>query len=94
MNAKLIAIIAVLFSNVAFSQPSTGMDLHRAAAEKTNARNNAPAPKSITKSQAKTAKLVRVVENFERIDTNHDGVVTRQELRLYALSTRRHVPMT
>ncbi|RBA24991.1 EF-hand domain-containing protein [Herminiimonas fonticola] len=94
MNAKLIAIAAILLSNVAFSQPVAGTDVRRAAAENTAARNNAPAPKSITKSQAKAAKLVRVVENFERIDTNNDGVVTRQELRLYALSTRRHVPMT
>lgn len=94
MNAKLIAIAAVLFSNVAFSQPAAGTDVRRAAAENTAAGSTAPAPQSITKSQAKAAKLVRVVENFERIDTNNDGVVTRQELRLYALSARRHVPMT
>ncbi len=94
MNAKLIAIAAVLFSNVAFSQPAAGTDVRRTATENTAARSNAPAPKSITKSQAKAARLGRVVENFERIDTNKDGVVTRQELRLYALSTRRHVPMT
>ncbi len=94
MNAKLIAIAAVLLSNVAFSQPLAGTDVRRAAAENTRVRNSVPATKSITKSQAKEAKLARVVENFEKIDTNNDGVVTRQELRLYALSTRRHVPMT
>lgn len=94
MNTKLIAIAAVLFSNVAFSQPAAGTNVRLAAAENTAARNSEQVPKSITKSQAKAAKLVRVVENFERIDTNNDGVVTRQELRLYALSTRRHVPMT
>lgn len=94
MNAKLIAIAAVLLSNVAFSQPMPAPDIRRVATENTTVRNNAQGPKSITKSQAKAAKLVRVVENFEKIDTNNDGVVTRQELRLYALSTRRHVPMT
>jgi len=94
MNAKLIAIAATLLSNVAFSQPATAMEVRRVATENRTVRNNAQAPKSITKSQAKEAKLVRVVANFERIDTNNDGVVTRQELRLYALSTRRHVPMT
>ncbi len=94
MNAKLIAIATVLLSNVAFSQPTSATDVRRAAAENAVTDNNKQAPKSITKSQAKAAKLVRVVENFERIDTNKDGVVTRHELRLYALSTRRHVPMT
>lgn len=94
MNTKLIAIAAVLFCNVAFSQPAAGTDVRHAAAENTAARNTATAQKSITKSQAKAANLVRVVENFERIDTNKDGLVSRQELRLYALSTRRHVPMT
>ena len=94
MNVKLIAIAAVLLSNLAFSQAIAGMDERRAAAENTIDQNNAQATKSITKSEAKTAKLARVVKNFEKIDTNNDGSVTRQELRVYALSTRRYVPMT
>ena len=94
MNTKLIAIAAVLVSNVAFSQPAVKSDVRRATVENAVTDNSAIAPKSITKSQAKAARLVKVVENFERIDINKDGLVTRQELRLYALSTRRHVPMT
>lgn len=94
MKAKLIAIAAVLFSNVAFSQPSVTKELSSAKAKNTQAGKIASTPKSITKSQAKAAKLFLVVENFASIDTNHDGVVTRNELRLYALSTRRYVPMT
>lgn len=94
MRAKSIAIVAVLFSNVAFSQPSTLKELSPAKAKNTPASKIAPTPESITKSQAKAAKLFLVVENFASIDTNQDGVVTRNELRLYALSTRRYVPMT
>lgn len=49
---------------------------------------------SLSKSQAKAAGLIAIVENFEKIDANADGVVTRNELRAYALATRRYVPMT
>ena len=94
MNVKLIAIAAVLLSNLVFSQAFAGTDGRRAAAEHTVDHSNAQASDSITKSEAKAANLGRVVENFERIDTNNDGLVTRQELRVYALSTRRYVPMT
>jgi len=94
MNVKLIAIAAILLGNLVFSQAIAGTDGRRAVAENTVDHNNTQATKSITKSEAKAAKLARVVENFERIDTNNDGLVTRQELRVYALSTRRYVPMT
>lgn len=94
MKAKLIAIAAVLLSNVAFSQPSSAKELSSAKTKNTLTGKITSTPASITKSQAKAAKLFLVVENFANIDTNQDGVVTRNELRLYALSTRRYVPMT
>ncbi len=94
MNKKLIVTAAVLISNLAFSQSAAGTDVRHASAEKSTIHNSLTKPKSITKSQAKAAKMTLVVENFARIDTDNDGAVTRQELRLYALSTRRHVPMT
>ena len=49
---------------------------------------------SITKSEAQAANMALIVENFERIDANNDGIITRNELRAYVLATRRHVPMT
>lgn len=90
MKAKLILMAAVMFSNVAFSQPTSGKEFK----SKNTAGQIASTPQSITKSQAKEAKLSLVVKNFSSIDANNDGVVTRDELRLYALSTRRYVPMT
>lgn len=86
MNVKLAALMAILLgANLAVAQP-----LRHAAPE----QSSAVARQSVTKSQAKAAKMAVVVENFERIDANNDGVVTRNELRAYALSMRRHVPMT
>ena len=36
---------------------------------------------ALTKSEAQTANLSRVVEHFDRIDANRDGKVTREEIR-------------
>ncbi|HZW20673.1 hypothetical protein [Noviherbaspirillum sp.] len=36
---------------------------------------------ALTRSEAEDAKLVRVVDNFDRIDANRDGKVTREEIR-------------
>ncbi|GGC06697.1 hypothetical protein GCM10007205_14920 [Oxalicibacterium flavum] len=49
---------------------------------------------SITKAEARAARIAVIVDNFERIDANGDGVVTREEMRAYLLTNRRHVPMT
>ena len=86
MNVKLAALLAILFgAHIAVAQP-----LRHAVPEK----SSTAARQSVTKSQAKAARMDIVVENFERIDANNDGIVTRRELRAYALSMRRHVPMT
>lgn len=86
MNAKFVLLTAAMV--VANSV------LPWANAQEKNVSYKTSYAKSITKSQAKAAKMFQVVENFEKIDANNDGVVTRKELREYALSTRRHVPMT
>lgn len=49
---------------------------------------------ALTKKDARNAGMSRIVKNFEKIDINQDGVVTRDELYVYALSSRRFVPMT
>jgi len=36
---------------------------------------------ALTRSEAESANLTRVVENFDRIDANRDGKVTREEIR-------------
>lgn len=36
---------------------------------------------ALTRTEAQTANLARVVEHFDRIDANHDGKVTREEIR-------------
>jgi len=36
---------------------------------------------ALTRSEAQTANLSRVVQHFDRIDANHDGKVTREEIR-------------
>jgi len=88
MNAKLIAIMAALAI------------AHFAAATNRTPQSDAPAVAnaasvmSLSKSQAEAAGMTDVVKNFERIDANKDGVVTRNELRAYALVSRRHAPMT
>ncbi len=94
MNIKSIVLMTALLGNVAFSQPSMATETHLDATRYSAPSAGTSSIESITKSQAKAAKMFRVVENFEKIDANRDGRVTRHELRLYALSTRRHVPMT
>ena len=93
MNIKLLALAAALLV-------SSGIDPQHAYAAA--AGTNRPADHantqsekiSLTKSEAKAAGMVRVVENFEKIDANNDGIVTRNELRAYLLSTRHYAPMT
>lgn len=86
MNIKFAALMAILLgANIVAAQP-----IRYVKSEQTSVA----VQKTLTKSQAKAAKMDLVVENFERIDANNDGVVTRNELRAYALSMRRHVPMT
>lgn len=92
MNAKLLILTAVLLSNAAFAQPAPKMEMKPST--HSSAESSRKPIQSLTKSQARAAKMSRLVENFERIDANNDGIVTRNELRAYALSTRRHVPMT
>jgi Ca2+-binding EF-hand superfamily protein len=36
---------------------------------------------ALTRSEAQNANLTRVVDNFDRIDANRDGKVTRDEIR-------------
>jgi Ca2+-binding EF-hand superfamily protein len=36
---------------------------------------------ALTKAEADAGGLGRIVENFDRIDTNKDGKVTREEIR-------------
>lgn len=94
MNIKAMTLTIALLGNVAFLQPSMATGTRSDATQHSTPNKNASAIESITKSQARAARMFRVVENFEKIDANRDGRVTRHELRLYALSTRRHVPMT
>lgn len=94
MHIKSIALMATLLGNVAFLQPSMATETHRNARQHSASATDIPNLESITKPQAKAAKMFRVVNDFEKIDVNRDGRVTRHELRLYALSARRHVPMT
>jgi uncharacterized protein YdeI (BOF family) len=98
MKKKLIALtIALVVVNATAAQLSAEAYRSKHAQDKT-ASYKAPAAtapvQSITKSEAKAANMALIVENFERIDANNDGIVTRNELRAYVLSTRRHVPMT
>jgi hypothetical protein len=91
-NAKLIALMSILLgANIVVAQPLTISALER------NVQNKSAiyaSRDSVTKSQAKAARMEIVVDNFEKIDANNDGMVTRNELRAYALSMRRHVPLT
>jgi len=48
----------------------------------------------LTRSQAAAAGMSDIVANFDRIDANKDGVITRDELRSYLLVNRRYAPMT
>lgn len=36
---------------------------------------------ALTRSEAQNANFTRVVDNFDRLDVNHDGKVTREEVR-------------
>lgn len=92
MHAKFIALVAILLgANIVAAQPVTFISMDRSV----HAKSTSFSPKqSVTKSEAKAARMDVVVNNFEKIDANNDGVVTRNELRAYALSIRRHVPMT
>lgn len=36
---------------------------------------------ALTREEAANAGMGRIVDNFDRIDTNHDGKVTRDEIR-------------
>ncbi|MBF8178605.1 MAG: hypothetical protein K2Y13_02250 [Burkholderiaceae bacterium] len=93
MKKKLIALtIALVVVNATAAQLSAEAYRSKHAQDKT-ASYKAPV-QSITKSEAQAANMALIVENFERIDANNDGIVTRNELRAYVLSTRRHVPMT
>jgi hypothetical protein len=91
-NTKLIALMGILLgANVVAAQSLTISALERNEQNKSaiySSRN------SVTKSQAKAARMDIVVDNFEKIDADNNGVVTRNELRAYALSMRRHVPLT
>lgn len=93
MKKKLIALtIALVVVNATAAQLSAEAYRSKHAQDKV-ASAKAPV-QSITKSEAQAANMALIVENFERIDANNDGIVTRNELRAYVLSTRRHVPMT
>ncbi|MFJ7567271.1 EF-hand domain-containing protein [Herminiimonas sp. NPDC097707] len=94
MHIKSIVLMAALLGNVAFLQPSIAKETRLNATQHSAPGTDVSRVESLTKPQAKAAKMFRVVNDFERIDANRDGRVTRDELRLYALSTRRHVPMT
>jgi Ca2+-binding EF-hand superfamily protein len=90
MNARLIAVVAALaiaHLAAATTEKSRQESSSRPAVAQT-------ADISLTKSQAEAAGMMDVVQNFEKIDANNDGVITRGELRAYLLATRRHVPMT
>jgi Ca2+-binding EF-hand superfamily protein len=41
---------------------------------------------ALSRQEAENAGMRRVVENFDRIDINHDGKVTRAELRALIVS--------
>ncbi len=94
MHIKSIALMAALLGNVAFLQPAMAKETRLEARKNPTLNKSVSSVESLTKSQAKAAKMFRVVNDFEKIDANRDGRVTRHELRLYALSARRHVPMT
>lgn len=92
MNAKLIGLMAILLgANIVAAQPVTTAALEHNLQSKPASYSSRD---SVTKSQARAARMDIVVENFEKIDANNDGLVTRNELRAYALSMRRHVPLT
>jgi len=56
--------------------------------------NSATPSVAVTKSQAFAAGMRDLAANFEKIDANRDGLVTRDELRAWVLANRRYAPMT
>jgi hypothetical protein len=89
MKAQLIAVVAALA--IAHFATATNHTPHYDAPSQQTVN---PSKDSVTKSQAKAAGMLDIVENFEKIDSNKDGRITRNEMRAYVLATRRHVPMT
>ncbi|HWT72860.1 MAG TPA: EF-hand domain-containing protein [Oxalicibacterium sp.] len=87
MKSTFVAIAALVFAQLA----GTGICNARTAPHTPPQQD---APQALTKSQAQAAGMIKVVLHFEKIDANRDGLVTRAELRAYALANRRYVPMT
>jgi hypothetical protein len=85
MNSKFVAIAALAIVQVAGSSLCSA---------RTSPETSTPQQQALTKSQAQAAGMKKVVLHFEKIDANGDGLVTREELRAYALANRRYVPMT
>ncbi|HEX2603724.1 MAG TPA: EF-hand domain-containing protein [Oxalicibacterium sp.] len=83
MNSKFVAIAALAIAQLAGNSLCSAHTTQRTSI-----------PQALTKSQAQAAGMVTVVLHFEKIDANGDGLVTREELRAYALANRRYVPMT
>ncbi|WP_293777960.1 hypothetical protein [uncultured Oxalicibacterium sp.] len=93
MNAKtLLTITTLLFANLAVAQ--SVVTAHMTKNDYPQAVQVSNPVQSITRDEAKNAGIAVIVDNFDKIDANHDGVVTRAELRSYLLANRRHVPMT
>lgn len=89
MKAQWIAVVAAL----AITHFATATNHSRQDHTASQHTINSP-QESVTKSQAKAAGMLDIVENFDKIDANKDGRITRNEMRAYALAMRRHVPMT
>jgi hypothetical protein len=87
MNTNLVAIAALAIAQLAGTSLCSARNTPQSSTQQ-------DAPQALTKSQAQAAGMIEVVLNFEKIDANGDGNVTRDELRAYALANRRHVPMT
>jgi hypothetical protein len=87
MNRKRVAIAALAFAHLAGTSICSARTAPYPAPQEDT-------PHALTKSQAQAAGMIKVVLHFEKIDANQDGLVTRDELRAYALANRRYVPMT
>lgn len=91
MNAKhLLTASALLCANLTLAQPVSDFPLQTSAL----LQQVSYQASSITKAEARQARIRLIVDNFERIDANHDGIVTRPEMRAFLLVNRRHAPMT
>lgn len=83
----LSLIAAVLAAGVAIAQSSEYKSPHYVA--KFDARFKAAdrnGDGALTRDEAQAAGMGRVVEQFDRIDGNHDGRVTEQEIRSFLIS--------